>query len=58
VAEDYHRRIVEAHKGRGVEQLTLPVLPGLSIQEPVELVNSFRRPSSSDSLISGAPTFA
>lgn len=41
VAEDYHRRIVEAHKGRGVEQLTLPVLPGLSIQEPVELVNSF-----------------
>jgi len=26
MAEDYHRRIVEAHKGRGVEQLTLPVL--------------------------------
>lgn len=58
MAEDYHRRIVEAHKGRGVEQLTLPVLPGLSIQEPVELVNSFADQAPRSPLTSGGRTFA
>jgi hypothetical protein len=41
MAEEYHRRIVEVHKGRGGEQLTLPVLPGVAIQERVELAGSF-----------------
>ena len=41
MAEDYHRRSVEVHKGRSHEQLTLPVLPGVAIQERVELAGSF-----------------
>jgi len=33
LAEDYHRQIVAAHKGRTSEEIPLPVLPGLLVDQ-------------------------
>jgi cell division protease FtsH len=40
VAEEYHRKIVEAHESRSPDHIEFPVLPGLA-REPVDVVGAY-----------------